>query len=128
MSNSLQPHGLYSPWNSPGWNTGVGSLSPLLGIFPTWGSNPCLPYCRQVLYQLSHKGSPKKGDTKERCFILGRRLYLSTGLCWTQVCVCVKDLQRSPGIGSTRISWSDRILAAERNLGHMTQGSLLFSK
>ena len=34
-SDSLQPHGLYSPWNSPGWNTGVGSLSLLQGIFPT---------------------------------------------------------------------------------------------
>ena len=31
MSNSLQPHGLYSPWNSPGQNTGVGSLSLLQG-------------------------------------------------------------------------------------------------
>ena len=29
---------LYSPWNSPGQNTGVGSLSLLQGIFPTWGS------------------------------------------------------------------------------------------
>ena len=29
MSNSLQPHGLYSPWNSPGQNTEVGSLSQL---------------------------------------------------------------------------------------------------
>ena len=27
MSDSLRPHGLYSPWNSPGQNTGVGSLS-----------------------------------------------------------------------------------------------------
>ena len=35
MSNSLQSHGLYSPWNSPGQNTGVGSLSLLQGIFPT---------------------------------------------------------------------------------------------
>ena len=35
MSDSLQPHGLYSPWNSPGQNTGVGSLSLLQGIFPT---------------------------------------------------------------------------------------------
>ena len=34
MSDSLQPHGLYSPWNSPGQNTGVGSLSLLQGIFP----------------------------------------------------------------------------------------------
>ena len=40
VSNSLQPHELYSPWNSPGQNTGVGSLSLLQWIFPTQGSNP----------------------------------------------------------------------------------------
>ena len=55
VSNSLQPHGLHgSPWNSPGQNTRVGSLSLLQGIFPTQGSNPGLPYCRQIVYQLSH--------------------------------------------------------------------------
>ena len=54
----LQPHGLYSPWNSSGQNTGVGNLSLLQGIFPTQGLNPCLPHCRRILYQLSHKGSP----------------------------------------------------------------------
>ena len=59
MSNSLQPHGLYSPWNSPGQNTGVGSCSLLQGIFPTQGSNPGLLHCRWNLYQLSHKGSPR---------------------------------------------------------------------
>ena len=59
MSNSLWPHGLYSPWNSPGQNTGVGSLSCLQGIFPTQGSNPGLLHCRQNLYQLSQQGSPK---------------------------------------------------------------------
>ena len=54
MSDSLWPHGL-SPWNSPGQNTGVGiSLSLLQGIFPTQGSNPGLPHCRQILYQLSY--------------------------------------------------------------------------
>ena len=58
MSNFLWPHGLYSPWNSPGHNSGVGSLSLLQGIFPTQGSNPGLPHCRWILYQLSHKGSP----------------------------------------------------------------------
>ena len=56
--DSLWPHGLYSPWNSPGQNTGVGSLSLLQGIFPTQGSNPALPHCRWLLYHLSHKGSP----------------------------------------------------------------------
>ena len=59
MSNSLQPHGLYSPWNSPGQNTGAGSLSLLQGIFPTQGSNPGLLHCRRIVYQLSHKGSPR---------------------------------------------------------------------
>ena len=43
-----------------GQNTGVGRLSLLQGIFPTQGSNPGLPPCRQVLYQLSHQGSPLK--------------------------------------------------------------------
>ena len=37
------PHGLYSPWNSPGQNTGVGSLSLLQGIFPTRGIKPRSP-------------------------------------------------------------------------------------
>ena len=59
VSGSLRPHGLYSPWNSPGQNTGVGSLSLLQGIFPTQGSNPGLPYCRWILYQVSHQGSPR---------------------------------------------------------------------
>ena len=39
--------------------TGVGSLSLLQRIFPTKGLNPGLPNCRQILYQLSHKGSPR---------------------------------------------------------------------
>ena len=58
MSDSLQPHGLYSPRNSPGQNTGVGSHSLLQGLFPTQGWNPGLSYCGQILYQLSHQGSP----------------------------------------------------------------------
>ena len=58
VSDSLRPHGLCSPLNSPGQNTGMDSLSLLQGIFPTRGSNPGLPHCRWILYQLSHKGSP----------------------------------------------------------------------
>ena len=44
VSDSLLPHGLYGPWNSPSQNTAVGSISLLQGIFPTQGSNP-LPHC-----------------------------------------------------------------------------------
>ena len=71
MSDSLRPHGLYSPWKSLGQNTGVGSLSLLQGIFPTQGSNPGLPHCRQILYQLSHKGS------------IGWVRFAKMGISWT---------------------------------------------
>ena len=59
MSVSLWPHGLYSPWNFPGQNTGVGSLFLLQGIFPTQASNLGLLHCRRFLYHLSHKRSPR---------------------------------------------------------------------
>ena len=59
VSDSLRHHGLYSPWISLGQKSGVDSLSLLQWIFPTQGLNPGLPQCRQVLYQLSHKGSPR---------------------------------------------------------------------
>ena len=39
-------------------NTGVTSICLLLGIFSAQRLNPGLPHCRQILYQLSHKGSP----------------------------------------------------------------------
>ena len=48
MSDSLQPHGLYSPWNSSG-------LEPFPS--PRDLPNPGLLHCRQILYQLSYKGS-----------------------------------------------------------------------
>ena len=59
VSDSLWPPGLYSPWNSPGQNTRVVNCSLHQGIFPTQGSNPGLPHCRWILYQLSHQGSPR---------------------------------------------------------------------
>ena len=45
--------------DSPDKNTGVGCYALLQGIFPTQGSNPGLPHCRQILYHLSHQGSPR---------------------------------------------------------------------
>ena len=59
VSDSLQPHGLYNLWNSLGQNTGVESLSLLQGIFPIQGLNPGLLHYMWILYQLSHKGSPR---------------------------------------------------------------------
>ena len=51
-------HQLLCPWNSPGKNIGVGCPALLQGIFLTQGLNPGLLHCRQILYHLSHQGSP----------------------------------------------------------------------
>ena len=82
---TLWPHGLHSPWNSLGQNTGVGSLSLLQGIFPTQGSNPGLLHCRRILYQLSHKGSPSPSVAAANLLlscvnILGKKIESRWGL------------------------------------------------
>ena len=86
---SSSPHG-----DSPGKNTGVGSLSLLLGILLTQELNCGLLYCKQVLYQLSYQGSPSvwwlsvkesAGDTKDASLIPG--------------------LGRSPGVGNGNLLW-----------------------
>ena len=88
-----------TPWtvrNSLGRNTGVGSLSLLLGIFPTQRVNPGLLHCRRILYQLNHKGllSLKPPQTqlckdlvsfkgRENNILLKRRTTLSPcSVCW----------------------------------------------
>ena len=58
VSDSLGPHELYNLCNSPGPNTGVGSLSLFQGIFLTQESNRCLLHCRWILYQLGYEGNP----------------------------------------------------------------------
>ena len=63
MADSLPPHGLQStrllcPGDFPDNDTGVSCHFLLQGIFPTQGSDPGLLHCRQILYQLSYKGSP----------------------------------------------------------------------
>ena len=54
-----QPTRLPRPWDSPGKNTGVGCHFLLQRIFLTQGLNPGLLHCRQMLYHLSHQGSPR---------------------------------------------------------------------
>ena len=55
----LQPSRLLCPWDSVDKNTGVGCHALLQGIFPTQESKPSLPYCRQIVYHLSHRGNPR---------------------------------------------------------------------
>ena len=58
VPDSLRPHGLYSPWNSPGQNTGVGSLSLLQQIFPNPGTEPRSPSFQVVSLPAEPQGEP----------------------------------------------------------------------
>ena len=61
--------------DSPGKNPGVDFHALLRGIFPNQRSNMGLPHCRQILYHVSHQGSPR---------ILEGSLYLLKGIFPTQ--------------------------------------------
>ena len=88
VSDSLQAHGLQParllrPWTSPGKNTGVVCHSLPQGIFPTQGSNPGFPHCRQILYCLSLQGSP--------CIYINTDIYNKYIVCVYKD-ICYKDL------------------------------------
>ena len=102
VSDSLRP-------DSPGQNTRVGSLSFLQGIFPTHGSNPRLPHCRRILYQLSHNGNPKILEWVDYPFFSGS----SQRRNWTGVS-CIA--------GGFFTNW------AIRKAWHITQCSYIFTE
>ena len=125
MSDSLRPHGVCSPWNSPDPNSGVGSLSFLQGIFPTQGSNPGLPHCRQILYQLSYQGSPwllggglKKWDE-------GREVLNNLITDW----VLGRNLGPERLLGALALDWSSCLFSTKTlpNLKDQPQPSILAS-
>ena len=58
MSDSLWPYGLYSPWNSPGQNTGVGSLLLLQGNSPNPGIKPRSPTLQMDCLPTEPQGKP----------------------------------------------------------------------
>ena len=80
LSNSLQPHGLYTPWNSPSQITGVGSCSILQGIFPTLGSNPGFPTLQADSLPAEPPGKPK--NTGVGSLSLLQRIFPSQELNW----------------------------------------------
>ena len=95
MSNSLQPHVLYSSWNFPGQNTGVGSLSFL-------PNHPGLPHCRQI-YQLSHKGNPRTLEWVAYSFSSGSSLPRN----WTRSPAMQVDSLLTDLLGKPFVSWEN---------------------
>ena len=71
------PHGIYSPWNSPGQSTGVGSRILPQQIFLTQESNQGLLHCRRILYQLNYQENPNISLAEHKI------LALVTQLCQT---------------------------------------------
>ena len=69
VSDSLRPHGLYSPWNSPGQNTGVGSYYFFQGIFLTLGSNPRSPALLVDFLSAKPPGKPKNTEVGSLSFL-----------------------------------------------------------
>ena len=56
---TLWDHRLYSPWNSPGQNTGVGTLFPSPGDLPNPGIKPRSPALRSDSLPAEPQGKPK---------------------------------------------------------------------
>ena len=84
VSNSFQPHGLYSPWNSPGQNTEVGSLSLLQGIFPTQGLNPGIKSRSLTMQEdsLLAEAQAKPKNTRVGSLSLLQWIFLTQKLNW----------------------------------------------
>ena len=80
MSDSLQPHGLYSPWNSPGQDPGVGGPFPSPGDLPNPGVEPRSP----TLQADSLPAEPQGSLLAERgCFILPSVTSSRQDLSWS---------------------------------------------
>ena len=87
-----------APWDSPGKNSGMGCHSLLQGIFPTQGSNQGLLHCKQILYHLSHQGSPKLLQFSSVQSLSRVRLFATP---WTVACQAPWDSPgKNPGVGS----------------------------
>ena len=115
MSDSLRPHGLsptrlLCPWNYPGKNIGMCCHFLLQGISPIQGSNLGLLNCREVLYSLSHKGSPrvhrftKNGQTSSTAILHGVQSLLNTKSFSWQFSQTGKSSEYSAGVPGTRCS------------------------
>ena len=120
------------PKASPGKNAGVGCHALLQGLFPIWGLNPDLPYCRQILYCLSYKGSPttamvgivimKYGYKHQFCRTAGV-VKLGASLFNTLIRGTSYDVRKTPNLSFLHVSctpYADNVTSGAS--GHHTYG------
>ena len=128
MPDSLRPDGLQltrllCPWDFPDNDTGVGCHFLLHGIFPTQGSNPGVLHCRQILYQLSYKGNPKKPPTfiytavqRTLLSVFSKTIVQSHQFCSAQPLDC-KEIKPVDPKGSQ--SWIFMLKLKLQHFGHL---------
>ena len=98
--------------DSSGKKTGIGSHALLQRIFPTQGLNPGLPQCRQILYHLSHQGSPDH-KLKDPYSDISKRADINTRLLCMRVDSC--DVQEDRQLGHRPLPCP--VLARPHHLG-----------
>ena len=92
VSDPLQPHGLYSPWNSLGQNTGMGKPFPAPGDLPNPGIEPRSPSLQAYSLPAESQGKPMK--TREELKKEKRLINLLTtnikGKEYSRIYICQK--------------------------------------
>ena len=94
VSDSLQPHGLYSPWNSPGQNTGVDGHSFLQGIFLIQVLNPGLLHYRRIPYQ--EGWATREAIKPSRLFLYQKVIFVQKLFCLIFTFSCSKSFPYLP--------------------------------
>ena len=108
------------PWTSPGKNTGVGCHSLLQETFLTQGLNSGLLHCRQILYHLSHQGSPVSSQ------VLTDELGESKGLVWLYCHYCTHSFG-SKQLHWLLTAWTEQALDPSSFSSHSLESCVVFT-
>ena len=126
MSNSLRPHGLYSPWNSTGQDTGVGSLCLPQGVFPNQQLNQGSPALQVDSFPAEPPGKPKNPGVGSLSFL--QRIFptqeSNRGLLHSKQILYQLSSQGSPGAAVPKVANAARAQACSaRQKGQRENGA-----
>ena len=104
VSDSLWPHGLYSPWNSPGQNAGVGSLSLLQRIFPPRDQTQVSLIAGKLFTSWATREAPYKAKAKVNALFKRQAFHIRWLKYWS---FSNGTSDEYLGLISSRIDWFD---------------------